>query len=150
MDMVMQWKALGIALFLSTLAILSGCTAVDVRPVNSSHNMTHICIEENPKVIVTDFVSTLENAIENHLITTELYRGSKPDHCEFKLTYTALRSWDMAPYLSHAEVRLYRDRQRIGYAEYHLRGKGGFSLMKWASVESKMTPVVNELLAQYK
>lgn len=146
----MQRKAPGVALLLFILSAVTGCTSVDVQPVKNSYNVTHICIEENPKVIVSDFVSTLEQVIENHLITTEIYRDRKPDHCEFTLQYTAMRSWDMAPYLSHAEIRLYRDRQRIGYAEYHLRGKGGFSLMKWASVESKLTPVVNELLAQYK
>lgn len=130
--------------------VLTGCTSVDVRPVDSNYNMTHVCIEENPKVIVEGFVSTLEDGFEDHLITTEIFRSRKPDHCEFTLKYTALRSWDMAPYLSHAELRLYRGSERIGYAEYHLNGKGGLSLMKWAGVKSKMAPVINELLAQYQ
>lgn len=146
----MQWKAAITAVVISGLGVLSGCTSVDVRPVDRSYNLTHVCIEDNPKVIVSDFVSTIEDVFENHLITTEIYSGSKPERCEFRLTYTARRSWDMAPYLSHAEVRLYRGHKRIGYAEYHLNGKGGLSLVKWASVESKMTPVIDELLAQYQ
>jgi hypothetical protein len=145
----MQWKAT-IATAMVTIIGLASCTAVDVSQVDRAHNLTHVCIEENPKVIVVDFVSTLEEAFEQHLITTELYRGVKPSHCEFNLTYTALRSWDITPYLSHAELRLYRGAQRVGYADYHLRGKGGLSLMKWASVESKMMPVVEKLLAQYQ
>lgn len=64
------------------------------------------------------------------------------------MTYTALQSWDFTTYLSHAELRLYKENLRIGYGIYHLDG-GGLSLMKWGSVKSKMTPVVNEMLGQY-
>ncbi|MFT3763847.1 MAG: hypothetical protein QM761_14800 [Pseudoxanthomonas sp.] len=35
-------------------------------------------------------------------------------------------------------------------AEYRLRGKGGLSLTKWASVKSKMDPVIDELLASHR
>lgn len=136
---------------LAVLAILlSGCTAVDVRPVDSAHNLQHVCIENNPKVIVAGFVDTVENVFHDHLITTEVYHSAAPDHCQYRLTYTALRSWDVTPYLSHAEVRLFEGQQRIGYAEYHLRGRGVLDPNKWASVKSKMTPVVQELLAQYR
>lgn len=137
-------------IMLMFFVFLSACTAVDVKPVSNEYNITHVCIQENPKVIVQGFVSTLEEVFEDHLMTTEVYSDQKPEHCEFTLKYTALRSWDFAPYLSHAELRLYRGNQRIGYAEYHLNGKGGLSLMKWSSVKTKMTPVINELLAQFR
>jgi hypothetical protein len=39
--------------------------------------------------------------------------------------------WDIAMYMHHAELHLYRGWTQIGYAEYHLKGEGGFSLMKW-------------------
>ena len=136
--------------FLAAAILFSGCTAIDVKQVDSSHNIEHVCIENNPKVIVTDFVSTVEDVFNDHGISTEIYSGEFPNHCVFKLTYTALRTWHITPYLSHAELRLFKDRERIGYAEYHLNGGGGFALNKWASVKSKMTPVVNQLLAQYK
>lgn len=53
----------------------------------------------------------------------------------------------MKPYLSHAELQLHRAGQQVASAEYHLRGKGGFSLTKWAGTKSKMDPVIDELLA---
>jgi hypothetical protein len=62
------------------------------------------------------------------------------------LTYTALRSWDFKPYLSHAELRLWRDGLQIGAADYHLRGKGGFSFAKWQGTKAKMDPVIDQLL----
>ena len=92
----------------------------------------------------------MEDGFNDHGITTEMYKGARPRHCEYHLTYTALRSWDFSTYLFHAELRLYKGSTRIGYAEYHLIGKGGFSLNKWASVKSKMTPIIDELLAQYE
>ncbi|MDT8408046.1 MAG: Sbal_3080 family lipoprotein [Wenzhouxiangellaceae bacterium] len=135
---------------LSTVILFAGCTVIDVKQVDSSHEIDHVCIEDNPKAIVADFVRIVEDAFHDHGITTEVYSGNMLDNCVFKLTYTALRSWDFSPYLSHAELRLFNGSERIGYAEYHLKGKGGLALNKWASVESKMTPVVNKLLAQYK
>ncbi len=127
----------------------AGCTAIDVKQVDASYKIDHVCIENNPKVIVADFVSTVEDVFHDHSITTEIYNGIIPEHCQYKMSYTALRSWDVTPYLSHAELRLFKGMQRIGYAEYHLKGGGGLALNKWASVKSKMTPVVNQLLAQY-
>ena len=129
---------------------MTGYTAIDVKQVESSHRLDRGCIEDNPKVIVADFVSTVEDVFHDHGITTEVYSGTIPNSCNFKLTYTALRSWGFSPYLSHAELRLFKGRERIGYAEYHLKGKGGFALNTWASVESKMTPLVNQLLTEYK
>lgn len=133
----------------ATTLIITGCTAVDVSPVSKSHNMTHVCIEENPKVIIRGFTKIIEDRFEKHLITTELYSGAIPDDCQFKLKYTALRSWDFAPYLSYAELDIYSDNRKVGYAEYRLRGNGGFSLMKWQGAKTKMDPVLDQLLSEY-
>lgn len=129
--------------------LMSGCTAVSVNQVDSSHAIEHVCIENNPDVTVDNFVSTVEDVFQDHGITTEMYNEDMPKSCNFRLTYTALRTWDIVTFLSHAELRLFKENERIGYAEYHLRGRGGLALNKWASVKSKMTPVVNKLLIQY-
>lgn len=135
---------------LSLITLLSSCTSIDVREIDASHNIKHLCIKDNPRVIVEDFISTVEDVFNEHSITTEIYHGKLPEHCEYKLFYTALRSWDIAPYLSHAELRLYKGSERVGYAEYHHNGGSiSLALNKWASVESKMTPIVHDLLAQY-
>lgn len=130
--------------------MLSACTSVDVSQVDQSYNMDHVCIQNNPEVIVSDFVPVLREEFHNHFITTEVYSGTKPENCEFTLTYTALRSWDVTPYLSHAELRLYKAQNQIGYAEYHHNGGNmSLALNKWDSVKTKMTPVIDELLQQY-
>jgi hypothetical protein len=36
---------------------------------------------------------------------------------------------------------------QIGFAEYHLNGKGGYDFGKWRGTKSKMDPVIDQLLA---
>ncbi len=129
-----------------TLVALAGCTAVSVEPL--AEKPQHMCIKRNPKVIIEDFVPVLQAGLRRHGIESTLY-DSVPLSCSQIMEYTARRSWDMAPYLSTADL-LIRDRQdrRLAKAHYHLRAKGGFSLLKWASVESKMNPVIDQLLAR--
>lgn len=130
----------------AALAAASGCTAVKVQPVSDLAEILHVCIQENPKVMVKDFVPVLEAGFERYGISTERIARSIPRHCEYVLTYSARRSWDMAPYLSQADLQLKRSGRQIAWAEYHLRGKGGLALNKWAGTESKMTPVIDVLL----
>jgi hypothetical protein len=127
--------------------VFTACTSVTVRRPDSNLAIKHVCIQENPKVWVGDFLPVLKNGFTRHGIATTIYSGTaKPAGCEYVLSYTALQSWDFAPYLSHAELWLEKDGRQIGYAEYHLIGKGGFSLMKWEGTKTKMDPVIDELL----
>jgi hypothetical protein len=117
-----------------------------VRPVDTSVKASHICIKENPRVWVSDFVRVLRDGFGRHGISTEVFSGTPPARCEYVLSYTALQLWDFAPYLSHAELRIEKGGRQVAYAEYHLRGKGGLSLMKWQGTRAKMDPLIDELL----
>lgn len=143
-------KTQTIALLLC-LTLLSGCTSVRVHSVDPAAQMLHVCIQENPKVAVDDFVSVLRDGFDRHGISTEVFQvGKRPARCEFVMTYTALRSWDMGAYLSHAELRIEKAGRAVASAQYHLRGKGGFSLTKWVGTKTKMDPVIDQLLAGSK
>lgn len=126
---------------------LSACTSVQVKPVDQAASIHHLCIQENPRVTVPGFVGILQDGIQRNGLTSEVYSGTKPAHCEYVLGYTALRSWDLGTYLSHAELRIDLNGRQVASAQYHLRGKGGLALNKWKSAESKMAPVIDELLA---
>ena len=125
----------------------SACTSVDVRPVDPSLNVQHVCIQENRKVTLDGFIPMLEEGFARHGISTQVI----PDHrtCEYTLTYTALRSWDITVYLSHAELHLLHHGQEIATAEFHLNGKGGFAFTKFKGTRTKMDPVIDQLLAGY-
>lgn len=126
---------------------VAGCTSVTVTPVASSTQLHNVCIVNNPQVIVSDFVPVLRDGFARHHIATSVVEQSQAQSCVVTLTYTALRSWDLKPYLSHAELRLWRSGMQIGFAEYHLNGKGGYDLGKWRGTKSKMDPVIDRLLA---
>ena len=130
---------------------ISGCTSIKVTPLSSSHSIKRVAIKENHRVTVPDFLNVVQNGFEDHGITTIVYQDHAPTNCQATLTYTALRSWDLASYLSHAELTL-RDMEgkRIAQATYHLNGKGGLDLSKWGSVQSKMEPVIDQLLSEYE
>lgn len=131
--------------------LFTACTAVKVEPLAASHTNTPVCIVKNEDVIVPNFLAVVRNGFDRHDIGTKVFEDTAPGSCNVTLTYTALRSWDFTPYLSHAELWLRdSDGNRLAYAEYHLRGGGGLALNKWASVESKMDPVMDKLLANYK
>lgn len=127
---------------------LTACTSVSVKPIDQATGIEHVCIKENPKVIVSDFLPVVREAFYKHGIATQVFSGSMPKTCEYVLTYTALQSWDFSPYLSHAELYLERAGRQVGSAEYHLNGKGGFSLTKWQGTKAKIEPVIDKLLAK--
>ena len=139
-------RKFGCAASLTLMTAVAGCTAIAVRPVEQAPEMTHVCIHENVRVQVTDFLPVLQEGLSRHGFSSETFVGRKPPHCEFTMTYTARRSWDMAPYLSQAEIWIWRDRAEIGHAEYRLRGKGGYSMYKWQGTKVKMDPVIDQLL----
>ncbi|MDY0191839.1 MAG: Sbal_3080 family lipoprotein [Desulfuromonas sp.] len=137
-------------LLILALTSISACTSIKVNKLNpSEHKVHHICIENNPKVIVGEFPGVIEKGLQRHGITSEIYDGERPKHCEYYLTYTAMKTWDIGMYLHHAELHLFKEYKKIAYAEYHLNGKGGLALNKWASVDSKMDPIINQLLSGF-
>ncbi len=128
---------------------LSACTTVNVRKVDAAKNpIKLVCIEENPKVLVSDLILVLENGFQRYNINTIVYRDKAPDRCEYTLWYTAFRAWDIAPFLRNVELRLRRGDETIASATYN--HSGGLALNKWASTESKLTPVIDELLADFR
>jgi len=128
--------------------ILQGCTSVNVRKVDASaHAMKLVCIEQNPKVLVSDMLTVLEDGFQRHNIQTIIYRDKAPERCNYTLWYTATRGWDLAPFMNRAELRLRHRDEIIATATYH--HAGGFALNKWAGTSTKMTPVLDELLSGF-
>ena len=134
---------------LSLVLVLTACTSIVVRPLDYAPQVRSICIQENPKVIVTDFLPVLREGLSRNNFSSQVFQGKPPETCELVLTYTALRSWDITPYLSHAELRLERDGEEVGYGEFHLRGKGGYSMYKWQGTKTKMDPVIDQLFESH-
>ena len=136
-------KILGLLVIIT----LAGCTSTKVEPVAQNLNK-NICVIANNKVIVPGFLDVVRTEFSNYGYNTRVFTGNLPASCSIILSYTATRSWDITPYMTDSELWL-RDSSgnQLGYAKYHLVGGGGFALKKWASVETKMKPVIKKLLA---
>ena len=132
------------------IASAFGCTATKVTPLKSDLELKHVCIQDGKlSCFDGDMLGVIRDGFDRHGISSEIYSGELPSECEFYLSYMCARTWDIAMYMHHAELRLYREMAQIGYAEYHLKGGGGFSLMKFESTKKKMDPVIDELLKAY-
>ena len=130
----------------ASLGALSGCTTIEVRPVDTSVEIKHVCIRQNDKVQVRDFLNVLRDGFSRHGISSKVIPAQEEAQGRYIVTYTALRSWDLTPYLSHAEIRIEKDGKQIAFGQFHLKGKGGFALTKFKGTKSKMDPVIDQLL----
>lgn len=136
-------KAAAVAL---CAVLLAGCTSMNVErvPAETLKRIERVCIERNPRVIVTDFLPVVQDAFRRHGIQTAVYDGTLPGDCEFVLTYTARQGWDMVNYLKYAQLELREGSSVIGAVEY--RHGGGFAFSKFAPTYAKVSPLVDDLL----
>lgn len=136
---------------LAALILLSACTITrEVRPVQSKIPQgATICIEENPRVIEPKILGVIERSLFRNGFIAEIH-SKNPEYCKFRITYTAFQKWDVSTFLSEATIRLYESTKLIGSAEYRIPagifGGGGANPKKWASTESKIAPLLDELL----
>jgi hypothetical protein len=137
---------------LLTLVFLgvAGCTSVNVRPVSADRTIKSVCIRENPKVKVDDFLEVLVAGFARHGITAKVVAPTDELKGEYVVSYVAYRKWDMAPYLCDANIRIEKDGEMIASAEFHLKGGGGFALTKYNSTKTKMDPVIDQLLVNFR
>ncbi|MDR3630098.1 MAG: Sbal_3080 family lipoprotein [Desulfocapsaceae bacterium] len=143
-------KKLFLNMVLISILCLSGCTAVTVRPIDASLQLKHVCIEDCQSTCFEgEMMGVVRDGFDRHGITTQVYSGTPPSECEYNLSIMCERSWDLAMYMKHAELRLYHNNLQVGYAEYHLNGGGGLSPTKWGNTRTKMEPVVDEMLIGY-
>jgi hypothetical protein len=127
---------------------LCACTSIQVSPVNAGLKLEHVCIKENPRVKIDDFVDVLEDGFDRHGVTTELFSGKEaPVNCAYILTYTATRKWDLAPFLAYAQLYI-KDKEGNMIASARYEHHGGLDFGKWAGTREKMDPVIDQLFTK--
>ena len=124
--------------------LLTSCITNNVKKIDRQ-KIGEICIRENPEVLMDGFLPNLIEEVERKGIRTRVYQGAAPADCSYTMNYTANWNWDMAMYLSYARIDLYREGTRIGEATFDAR-LAGLDLSKFASAESKIDPLIAELL----
>lgn len=145
------------------LVTLAGCTAVTVKPAAWAPDSPRtVCVKKNPTLVDPDLLPAVEAGLRRNRVPFSVYDGPPytaepaeilappeaiPSGCDYVLTYAGTMWWDLAMYLNHAEFRIQdRSYREVGFATWHLKGHGGFDLGKYSSTESKVGPVLDELL----
>ena len=109
-------------LVLTALLLLEACASpvTKVEPVPASETISQLCIQENKKVFMEDFLPEVRRQIEERNINTEIQ--SPKSQCKYIMTYDAQWSWDwfwtFSVYLSMAEFSVIKDNHQIGMASY--------------------------------
>lgn len=133
---------------LGVSAAIGGCSiqqTVDPAQVSAG---SEICIIENPDVregFLNEFKSALDNKGVQYKV---LPKGSSYAACEWTATYLARWTWDLALYMSYAEINVFRNGAPEGKALYDST-RGGASMSKFIDAETKIQELVDQLL-QYE
>lgn len=137
---------------LSGLWFVSGCNSYKVQALPYDPEMKRVVVVVNPKVVVPDFIDVMADEFNARNIKVffapENYTAK---HDEYVVRYLALRSWDFAPYLADATVRISKNGLLVAKGHYHHRG-GSCSLdifTKWRSTERKMKVLYNKLFNNF-
>ena len=130
---------------------LVGCTSIQINNTTGFNpdSIKQVCIVHNPKVIIRDFDRLVEKSFARYSIDSKTVKNNDDlSLCQTTLNYTALRSWDFAPYMVSAQFNLLQNGRQVSEASFRLKGNGGLALNKWRSTETKINELVDELLGK--
>lgn len=128
---------------------LGGCTSIQVNNASGFNpdSVKQVCIVNNPKVIIKDFNNIVERSFARYDIKSKIVNENEDTSlCQTVLHYTALRSWDFAPYMVSAQFNLLQNGRQVSESSFRLKGNGGLALNKWRSTETKINELVDQLL----
>ncbi|WP_296591986.1 Sbal_3080 family lipoprotein [Methylophaga sp.] len=134
-------------LLLTSLTV-TGCSIKQTVEPAEIPEKAELCIIENTDTregFLKEFQSTLSaRGIQHQLVSAR----DVPESCEWTATYVARWTWDLALYMSYAEIKIFRNGNLDGEAIYDSTHGGG-NMGKFIDAEPKIQELVNELM-QFK
>lgn len=125
-------------------ATLAGCAIhQNVRPVAQLTDR-QVCIIQNPAV-KAGFAASYRRSLEaKGYSVRELPPSGSLRDCPITSTYNAHWKWDLALYMSYAEIRVYNDGRPAGEAVYDAQ-RGAGNMNKFIDADRKVGELVNQL-----
>ena len=138
-------------------------SAISNGPSHSRNTVYHehkaldaVCVEYNPLTPDPDIAPALQAELRNHEIDSRIYEeGGAPSSCRFRITYTADIEWGTPTfgdgyksYLRDATLTL-RDENGTVLSSSAYALDGPFQMGKWATIRSKLAPVVTALVTGF-
>jgi hypothetical protein len=133
-----------IAVLAACALSLSGCAIhQNVRPVEMFAEK-QVCLIEDTRVR-QGFVESYKRALEHKgYLVRRLPAAASIVDCPVTSTYTATWRWDLALYMSYAEIKVYKNGKAIGEAKYDAQ-QAGMNTGKWIDADKKIVELVNQL-----
>lgn len=128
--------------------VISGCSIQQTIEKAELEKETELCIVENPAVregFLTEFKAVLTSKNIPHRMVSASFI---PVSCEWTTTYVARWNWDLALYMSYAEIKVFHKGNLDGKAIYDST-HGSASMGKFIDAEPKIRELVNQLM-QFK
>jgi hypothetical protein len=132
-------------LTLSVLFILSACAAV-VEVKSTTLDIKHVCIQENSKAEIDDFLDLLRDGFSRNGISSEVYLDAKPASCEYLVSYVAIQGWELlyGKFLRDAQIRIRKDGRNVASSSFHVGA--GFVSAKSQTAKESIDSMMNEML----
>lgn len=134
------------SLLLAVMLAITGCSIKQtVTPASLSLDLPpEICLIP-AEGLRTGFNTTYTALLKDKgFQTRELTPGSSPSTCALSTTYIGTWNWDLALYMSYADIRVFENGRQVGQAEYDSRWGGG-RLDKFIDAETKITELTDQL-----
>lgn len=138
-------------LVIKKTAVLAGVFLIASCSINQSIEPSQItkenelCIIENSAVRV-GFLKEYKLALSKKGIPYHVVNESSvPKSCEWTSTYIARWTWDLALYMSYAEIKVFHNGSLDGEALYDST-RGGANMNKFIDAETKIQELVDELM----
>ncbi|MBM7456148.1 hypothetical protein HNR62_002029 [Oceanisphaera litoralis] len=126
--------------------VLSGCSIQQSVETAKIENSATLCVVQNPEVRA-GFLHSLESALADNGVRFRVVdRMTVPAECRWTANYNARWSWDLALYMSYAEIQIYKDGLRQGKALYDSTA-GGANPGKFIDADTKIRELVSSLLS---
>jgi hypothetical protein len=114
-----------------------------------------VCIEYNPDCQVPDMIPALLGEFRSRQISARIYESSANiQACPYWVRYSAYTAWDekmfgkgYAAYVSSITLTMFDANGRVLSGGAYVSDRSVFGAGKWASVQTKLAPVVDALVA---
>ncbi len=127
---------------------ISGCSIKQSVEPAELQQEAKVCIVDNPQVR-DSFLEELKSAVDDRGIMYEVVSsGNTSANCEWKVTYTANWTWDLALYMSYARISVFHNGELDGEAIYDSTAGSG-NMGKFINAGDKVRELVDELM-KYK
>ncbi len=136
-------------------AAISDGQGTAVNTIYHDHvSVGQVCIEFNPDCQVPDLIPAMQAQLKSLQIESRVYEAQTPvQACGYWVRYSAFTDYGVPllggaymPYVSRISLTLISAQGQVLSSSAYLAERGEFGASKWASLPSKLKPVITALI----